>query len=272
MAASLLNATGIGNIPRMDDKPRHRDSMPADADPTAFPQAGRERMILPQPISALGTGQPNMEAPLLARMSPERVFMMGDNPALPRMPQAPTLLDFFRLRFSEITFRHLLQSAKTALEAGQDEKIVIACLLHDISNGALLRTEHGYWSAQIVAPYVSEEVVWAIQHHQALRYFADESVGFKYPDAYNRFFGTDYEPPEYIQQAHREARAHRWYMTSRLITIYDLYSFQDDVSIDPEMFTDVIGRNFRQPKEGLGFDGSPTAHMWRTMIWPNNFL
>ena len=39
-----------------------------------------------------------------------------------------------------------------------------------------------------------------------------------------------------------------------------------------EEFTDVIGRNFKQPKEGLGFDGSPTAHMWRTIIWPNNFL
>jgi hypothetical protein len=38
------------------------------------------------------------------------------------------------------------------------------------------------------------------------------------------------------------------------------------------MFTDIIGRHFKQPKEGLGFDGSSTAHMWRTMIWPNNFL
>ena len=25
-------------------------------------------------------------------------------------------------------------------------------------------------------------------------------------------------------------------------------------------------------EEGLGFDGSPVAHMWRSMIWPNNFL
>jgi HD domain len=267
MPASLPNATGIGNIPRMDDKEIQRD-----ADPAAFPQVGRERMIVPQPISSLGTGVANMERPLLARLSPERVFMMGDNPALARMPKAPKLLDFFRLRFSEITFRHLLQSAKTALDAGQDEKVVIACLLHDISNGALFRTEHGYWSAQIVAPYVSAEVTWAIQYHQALRYFADDSVGFKYPDAYQQFFGADYEPPEYIQQAHRDARAHRWYMTSRLITIYDQYSFHDDWSVDPEMFTDVIGRNFKEPKEGLGFDGSPTAHMWRTMIWPNNFL
>src|SRR5277367_1345836 len=143
MAASLLNAPGIGNIPRMDEKAIQRN-----ADPSAFPQAHRERMICPQPISSLGTDVPNMERSLVARMSPERVFMMGDNPALPRMPKAPKLLDFFRLRFSEITFRHLLQSAKTALDAGQDEKVVIACLLHDISNGALIRTDHGYWSAQ----------------------------------------------------------------------------------------------------------------------------
>ena len=35
---------------------------------------------------------------------------------------------------------------------------------------------------------------------------------------------------------------------------------------------DIIGRNFRQPEEGLGFDGSPVAHMWRTIIWPTRTL
>jgi hypothetical protein len=44
------------------------------------------------------------------------------------------------------------------------------------------------------------------------------------------------------------------------------------VEVDPDIFTDIIGRNFKEPEEGLGFDGSPVAHMWRTMIWPNNFL
>ena len=44
------------------------------------------------------------------------------------------------------------------------------------------------------------------------------------------------------------------------------------VVVDVDDFTDIIGRNFKQPKEGLGFDDSPVAHMWRTMIWPNNFL
>ncbi len=242
--------------------------------PDECPQAGHERMAMQQPLGnfhADGVHEP--EAALLKKMSTTgAVFMMGQNASLPLMPERPRLLDFFHYRFSDIAFRHLLQSAKCALDAGQCETVVIACLLHDISNGALIRTDHGYWGAQMITPYVSEEVAWAVQYHQALRYFADASVGFKYPDAYNQFFGADYAPPEYIQQAHQDARNHRWYMTSRLITIYDIYSFQDGNEVDPEIFTDIIGRHFREPEEGLGFDNSPVAHMWRTMIWPNNFL
>jgi hypothetical protein len=238
------------------------------------PQAGHERLTMPQPVANFdGEGWHQPEPGYLAQMN-ERgaVFMMGQNPKLPLMPERPQLLDFFHFRFTDIAFRHLLQSAKQALDAGQNETVVTACLLHDIANGALLRSDHGYWGARMIAPYVSEEVAWAVQYHQALRYFADESVGFDYPDAYNQFFGPDFSPPEYLHKAHEEARNHRWYMTSRLITIHDVYAFQDGVEVDPEIFTDIIGRNFRQPEEGLGFDNSPAAHMWRTMIWPNNFL
>jgi hypothetical protein len=243
------------------------------ASPEECPQAGRERMIMPQPISTMDPDHPSPERDMLKRMYGQgSVFMMGQNPDLPVMPEKPTLLDFFHFRFTDIAFMHLLQSAKLALDGGQDEKVVLACLLHDISNGALLRTDHGYWGAQMIAPYVSEEIAWAVQMHQPLRYFADESVGYSYPESYKHFFGEDYNPPEYIQAAHREARNHRWYMTSRLITLYDIYSFQDQWNVDPDQFTDIIGRHFRQPKEGLGFDGSPVAHMWRSMIWPHNFL
>jgi hypothetical protein len=247
---------------------------PEFIDATQCPQAGRERLVLPQPVANfLPDGQFDPEPAMLKRMREEgAVFMMGQNPNLPVLPEKPTLLDFFHYRFCDITFRHLLQSAKTAMDAGQSETVIMACLLHDISNGAFLRTDHGYWGAQMVAPYVSEEIAWSIKYHQALRYFADESAGFKYPDAYNLFFGPDYQPPEYLQQANREARAHKWYMTSRLITIYDIYSFDDSKHVDPAIFIDLIGRHWKQPKEGLGFDNSPVAHMWRTMIWPNNFL
>jgi hypothetical protein len=237
-----------------------------------FPQAGRTRMIVPAPVGRVGTTMPDPEPEMFGMMDAGHVFMMGDNPALPRMPERPKLVDFLRLRMSDMVIRHLTVSAKRALDDGQDEKIVLACLLHDISNGCLVRTDHGYWGAQMIAPYVDPEIAWAVQYHQPLRYFADESVGYEYPESYLKFFGPDYVPPEYIRRDAEEARNHRWYMTSRLVTLYDLYFFDDVSAFDPEIFTDIIGRHFKEPEEGLGFDGSPTAHMWRTMIWPNNFL
>jgi hypothetical protein len=236
------------------------------------PQAGLERLILPPPVSLVGSHADDPEALILSRLKPGTVLMMGDNPALPKMPARPRLLDFFKYRFTNITVRHLLTSGKKALEAGLDEKLVLACLLHDIANGCLLRSDHGYWGAQMIAPYVTEEIAWAVQHHQALRYFADESVGYAYPESYVRFFGPDYQPPEYIRRDAEAARAHRWYMSARQITLFDIYFFEKSDPIDPEIFTDIIGRHFREPNEGLGFDGSPVAHMWRTMIWPNNSL
>ncbi len=68
------------------------------------------------------------------------------------------------------------------------------------------------------------------------------------------FFGPDYVVPDYLQRAYEAARNHRWYMTGRIVTLNDIYSFDDTVTIDPGEFEDLIGRNFRQPKEGLGFD------------------
>jgi hypothetical protein len=136
----------------------------------------------------------------------------------------------------------------------------------------LIRTDHGYWGAQLIGPYVDEEIRWAIEKHQALRFFPDKDFDYEYPEAYIRYFGADYEPEPYIVHEHREAKKHKWYRTSRLITVNDLYSFEEGVEVDIEDFTDIIGRNFKQPAEGLGFDGSKTAHMWRTIIWPNNYL
>ena len=238
-----------------------------------WPQSGRSRLIVPAPVGLIGTDHDIDELALLRALGPDTVMMMGDNPVLPRMPERPKLLDFFKHRFTDITVRHLLGSAKRALDEGLDEKIILACLLHDISNGCFVRTDHGYWGAQMIAPYVDEEVAWAVQYHQALRYFADESVGYAYPESYARFFGADYVPPDYILRDAESARAHRWYMSARLVTMNDVYFFEDTADkVDPEIFTDLIGRHFREPEEGLGFDGSPTAHMWRTMIWPNNFL
>ncbi len=114
-------------------------------------------------------------------------LLMGEDPRLPPMPEKPTLFDFFNLRFSPAR-AHVLQSANLAQKNGLPEKMVLACLLHDIAVLGFIRADHGYWGAQLVEPYVDEEVAWAIRVHQALRFFPDESVGYEYPDAYRRMF------------------------------------------------------------------------------------
>ena len=206
----------------------------------------------------------------------ERAFgglmLMGEDPRLPPLPEKPTLIDFFRCRFAVAPQAHLLQSANLARKAGLSDKMVLACLLHDIAVAGFIRTDHGYWGAQLVEPYVDEEVSWAIRAHQALRFFPDESVGYAYPDNYRTLFGEDYQPEPYVVAAYEEARNHRWYMSARIICVNDLYSFDPDVHVELEQFEDVIGREFRQPPEGLGNDNTPASHMWRTLRWPCNAL
>ncbi len=199
-----------------------------------------------------------------------RHFQMGHDPRLARIPDKPTLVDFFRDRFAPAS--HLLQSAALALKAGLDEETVLGCLLHDVGVFAASRSEHGYWGAALVEPYVSERVSWAIRYHQALRFYPDLSVGYEYPEAYIRYFGADYEPEPHIRKDAEYARNHKWYMTARQICINDIYSFDPNADPDLDMFVDIIGRHFKQPKEGLGFDNTPVSHQWRTMIWPTNFL
>lgn len=210
---------------------------------------GEADALLPQEA-----GQPRGTGALLLPPRQGRV--------LEPMPEKPTLLDFFRLRFSQ---NHVLQSATHALKTGQPERTVMACLLHDTVQ-AFMKADHGYFGAQLYEPYVDERISWGIKYHQALRFYPDESVGYEYPyELYNRIFGEDYVPPPYIQQAYEHARNHPWYMEARLITVNDLYAFEQGVEVSIEPFIDIIGRQFKQPPEGLGYDDSPSAHMWRTI-------
>jgi len=182
------------------------------------------------------------------------------------MPAKPTLVDFFRRRFEPAA--HLLQSARLAMKNGASEEIVLACLLHDAGQ-YLMRADHGYWGAQLIEPYVSERVAFAVKYHQALRFYPDPSVGYEYPEVYYGLFGVDYVPAPHIRAAYDYARNHKWYMDARLVTTNDFYAFDPNVQVSVDEFTDVIGRHFREPEEGLGNDNTPVSHMWRTMVNPD---
>jgi hypothetical protein len=190
----------------------------------------------------------------------------GNVKRLAPLPAKPTLADYFNLRFM-ITSNHCLQSANRAMKNGMAEEIVLACLLHDTVQ-ELIKVDHGWWSAQMYEPYVSGKVAFAIRYHQALRFFQ----GYEYPDLYRRMFGSDYRPEAYIQQTYAMVRKHRWYLEPRMVTVNDLYAFEPNVKPTLDQFTDIIGRHFKQPKEGLGFDNSPVAHMWRSLSMPDHPL
>lgn len=195
------------------------------------------------------------------------VSTRGNVKHLQPMPGKPTLFDFFRLRFMG-TSNHVLQSANLAMRNGMAEEVVLACLLHDTAQ-ELIKVDHGWWAAQLYEPYVSEKTAFAIRYHQALRFYEDLENGYEYPVLYRRVFGSDYTPEPYIEAAYRIVRKHPWYIYSRQVTINDLYSFDPTVKPQLEQFTDIIGRHFKQPPEGLGYDNSPVAHMWRSIARPD---
>ena len=149
-----------------------------------------ERIATKSVLFRMADGKVEMEnGAALKAANPDKYFLMGADARLPKMPKKPTLIDFFNNRFASLN--HLLQSATHALKGGHSEKVVLACLLHDIGVAGFIRCDHGYWGAQMIAPYVDEEVSDAIRMHQALRFFPDESVGYGYPDLYRKFFGDD---------------------------------------------------------------------------------
>src|SRR5215470_962472 len=244
------------------------ESMPSEALADAL-----ERCLNDQLDQAASAQQVAATEPAVRRGVGSLFIPQGDGAAtlkqLEPMPSHPTLFDFFRLRFAPAN--HVLQSATRAMKTGMSEETILACLLHDIAL-SLIKPDHGWWGAQIIEPYVPEKVSWAIRYHQALRFYPDLSVGYEYPEMYYRIFGRDYTPAPHIEAAYKYARNHKWYMEARLITVNDLYSFDPNAKVSIEPFADIIGRHFKQPKEGLGNDNSPVAHMWRTIANPDQPL
>jgi hypothetical protein len=185
------------------------------------------------------------------------------------MSARPTLTELFEKRFNPAN--HVLQSANRAMTTGMSEEVILECLLHDTVQ-SLVKPDHGWWGAQLYEPYVSEKTAFAVRYHQTLRFYPDEKYGYEYPESYLETFGEDYKPEPYLEQTYKMLLNHQWYELPRLVTVNDLYSFDPNKKVTIDPFIDIIGRHFKQPKEGLGYDNSPSAHMWRTLMFPDRAL
>jgi hypothetical protein len=69
------------------------------------------------------SGERDPRKPIKRPDAKGKTYVMGPDPRLPRMPDKPTLFDFFRYRFGPCA--HMLQSARLAQKNGVPEKIVI---------------------------------------------------------------------------------------------------------------------------------------------------
>lgn len=85
--------------------------------------------------------------------------------------------------------QHALQAATRARRDRADTDWVAAALLHDIGDG-LAPQNHDRFAAEILRPFVREEVVWVVEHHGTFQmyYYAhhygwDRELREKYKDS-----------------------------------------------------------------------------------------
>lgn len=60
--------------------------------------------------------------------------------------------------------QHVLQCATRAYRDGASDEWIVAALLHDIGD-LLAPYTHGQVAAEILRPFVSDEVAWVVRHH-----------------------------------------------------------------------------------------------------------
>ena len=65
---------------------------------------------------------------------------------------------------------HALQAATRAYREGADIDWVVAAVLHDIGDG-LAPQNHDHFAAEIIRPYMREEVVWTVAHHGSFQMY-----------------------------------------------------------------------------------------------------
>lgn len=71
--------------------------------------------------------------------------------------------------------QHVLQCATRAEAEGADDDWIAACLIHDIGD-VLAPFTHGDFAAEIIKPFVSEEVTWVVRHHPSFQKFYNKNL------------------------------------------------------------------------------------------------
>lgn len=141
-------------------------------------------------------------------------------------------LGAMQLGFAADQLTHSLMTATLARRSGASDEEVVAALCHDI--GKLFSIpNHGAIAAEMLKPYVSDEIYHAIYWHQDFQ-----------GAHYFEFMGKD-------PAAREKFRGQPWFaFAEKLVDEWDAPAFDPGFAVDPlESFAPEVQRVFSQPKQ-----------------------
>jgi len=122
---------------------------------------------------------------------------------------------------------HALQGATRAYREAADDDWIVATLVHDIGDG-LAPQNHDRFAAEMLRPFVREEVTWVVEHHGAF-----QMVYYAHHYGWNQHERDNYRGSPYFQSCVDFCA--RW----------DQSSFDPDYASEPlEFFAPMVERVF----------------------------
>ena len=140
-------------------------------------------------------------------------------------------LEAIEVGFGANQLVHSLMTATLARRDGANDEEIVAALCHDI--GKLMSIpNHGAIAAEILKPYVAEDLYWTIKYHQ---------------DFQGRYY---YEHLGMDKDAREKFRGEPWFATAeKLVDRWDAPAFDPNYPIDSlESFEPEVTRVFSKPR------------------------
>lgn len=136
-----------------------------------------------------------------------------------------------RCGFAVDQLAHALQTATRAERAGADDDVVVAALCHDIGK-AISEPNHPAVAAELLRPYVRDEVTWMVEVHQDFQ-----------GRHYYAHLGKD-------PGAREQHRGHPAYdLAERFADEWDQTAFDPAYDTEPlEHFEPLVRRTFAAPR------------------------
>jgi predicted HD phosphohydrolase len=153
---------------------------------------------------------------------------------------ATTLLDMVRSQHGVFLaqpvdlMEHNLQTATRALRAGEPEEVVVASLLHDVTE-SISAKNHGGAIAALLEPYVSPKITWMLREHEVFQSYY-----------YVHYFGGDRNMRDALLDTVEDKSF--WHFTKKWCDDYDQASFDPTYpSLSLDVFEPMVHNVLSKP-------------------------